>query len=326
MKIDRHLLIEAQRAADSQSGIITSAQADNYGVSHNVRHRLVAEGSWRRIARGIYAVTADSWQQRAWAGVLIGGPGAVLGHEAAIRLAGIGKQTANSRLGADLDRITVFVRPQTSVPHDDRWRFIRSSRQGQGTPPCTSVTESIIDVGAAWCDEDLLSLIGSAVTGGLTTIDGLRAGLADRKRHRQRFLLNAIIDDVAAGTTTVLEQRYRHQVESAHGLPVPKRQVSPVGRYRVDNWYEQYRLIVEVDGRATHLGVAAVVDLERDNIHMAHGISTLRFTWPHVTRTPCQTARIVAQALTRGGWSGHPHSCPACSTNPRLPPARTSAP
>lgn len=304
MKTDQSVLIGAQQVADSQGGVITSAQADNCGVGHNVRHRLVAEGSWRRILRGVYALRPDSWQQRTWAGALIGGPQAVIGHETALRLSGLGPEPG---------RVTIYVPPQTGFPHDDRWRFIRSSRHGYGTPPRTSIDEAIIDVGADWPADDLLTLIGAAVTGRQTTIDGLRAELAARSRHRQRRLLSSIIEDVAAGTTTVLEKRYRCQVESAHGLPVPQRQVSPTGRYRVDNWYKQYRLIVEVDGRATHLGVAAAVDLERDNLHMAHGISTLRFTWPHVTLTPCQTAQIVAQALTRAGWPGRLHPCRSCS-------------
>ena len=308
MKVDQSVLVGAQRVAMTQAGVLTRTQADACEVSRDVRRRLVDEGVWRRIAQGLYALSPDSWQQRSWAGVLIGGPSAVLGHEAALRWWGF---------GPDPEQITVFVDLTTGFPDDDRWRFIRSPRHGYGTPERTSLSEAVIDVGGHWLADDLLTLVGAVVTGRKVTPDGLRAELAARGRHRQRRLVSSIIDDVANGTATVLESRYRNQVEKAHGLPIPCRQTVPVDRYRVDNWYEKYHLIIEVDGKATHLGLAAAVDMERDNFHMSHGIATLRFNWQHVTRTPCQTARIVARALTQAGWLDRPHPCPRCAPSMR---------
>ena len=303
MKIDRTVLVAAERVAWSQGGVLSARQADGCGVSGDVRRRLLGEGAWRRIVTGLYAIGPDSWQQRAWAGVLIGGPQAALGHEAALHLAG---------LGPEPDQIIVFVGRQAGFPRDGCWRFIRSFRQGYGAPPRTSLTSAIIDVGAHWPVDDLLTVVGAAVTGGKVTAYGLRAELAARARHPRRSLMYSVIDDVGSGTTTVLESRYRELVETAHGLPSPRRQAKPVGRYRVDNWYEPYRLIVEVDGRATHVGLAASIDMDRDNLHAAHGITTLRFTWSHVTRSPCETAQVIAQALTRAGWPGSLHSCHHC--------------
>ena len=297
------MLVAAERVAWSQGGVLLAGQADGCGVSGDVRRRLVGEGSWRRIVKGLYAIGADSWQQRAWAGVLIGGPQAALGHEAALHLAG---------LGPEPDQITVFVGRQAGFPRDERWRFIRSFRQGYGAPPCTSLASAIIDVGAHWPVDDLLTVVGAAVTGRRVTAYGLRAELATRARHPQRWLMSSVIDDVDTGTTTVLESRYRELVETAHGLPSPRRQAKPVGRYRVDNWYEPYKLIVEVDGRATHVGLAAAIDMDRDNLHTSHGITTLRFTWSHVTRAPCETARVIAQALARAGWPGPLRPCHRC--------------
>ena len=160
---------------------------------------------------------------------------------------------------------------------------------------------------------EFLTLVGNAVTGRHITTDILRAELMRRDRHRQRRLVSDVIDSVETGTTTVLEYHYRNDVEIPHGLPTPLRQVHLFGRYRVDNYYDLYKLIVEVDGKATHMGLAASVDMERDNFHMSHGISTLRFTWSHVVHDPCRTARTVAEALTRAGWTGQIHPCSRCS-------------
>ena len=303
MKIDRKYLKTAARVAERQGGVITTRQADRLGISRDVRRRLVDEGSWRRITQGVYALGADSWQQRAWAGILIGGPDAVLGYESALHLWDLGPAPG---------QLTVFVGRHAGFPNDDRWKFIRGTRQGYGHPPRTSLYQAIIDVGQRWPADELTSLLGAAVTGRKVTTEHLRIELDSRTRHSQRHLMAVLITDVANGTTTVLESRYHQLVEKAHGLPIPRRQVSPVGRYRVDNWYDRFKLIVEVDGRATHTGLAASVDMERDNFHMSYGISTLRFTWSHVVQTPCQTARTVAQALARAGWSGQLRPCRDC--------------
>ena len=252
---------------------------------------------------GVYALSPDSWLQRAWAGFLIGGPQASLGMEAALCLSGLGKEPAV---------IPVYVGRQAGFPHDPRWQFIRACRRQFSWPPRTSVEEAVIDVGEQWEMDQFITLVGAAVTGRRITTEILRAELDRRPRHRQRRLVEEAIDSVATGTTTVLEYRYRHDVEIPHGLPAPLRQVQLFGRYRVDNYYDVYKLIIEVDGKATHVGLAASTDMERDNFHMVHGISTLRFNWSHVVHDPCRTARIVGDALTRAGWRGHIHPCPRC--------------
>jgi len=296
-------------------------QADQLGIREEARRRLIREGSWRRIVNGLFALTPDSWMQRAWAGIIIGGSQAVLGHEAALQLSGLWPCSPNWMESTHEPPIIVFVGRRAGFPHDERWRFIRSSRLGYGSPSRTSLSEAIIDVGEYWCADDLMTLVGGAITGKMVTADALLGELEARHRHRQRGLFTQIVEDVTAGTTTVLERHYHTDVEVPHGLPVPLRQVSPTGRYRVDNWYKRYRLIVEVDGKATHMGLAASVDMERDNFHMAHGLSTLRFTWNHVVHQPCQTARIVADALVRAGWTGEIHSCPRCTSPGRNSPS-----
>ena len=303
--------------ATGHGGLLTVPQAEQLGISEEVRSRLIREGSWRRIVNGLFALTEDSWMQRAWAGTIIGGSQAVLGHEAALHLNGL-KPCSSTMMDSSSTRtsvpITVFVGRRAGFPHDDRWRFIRSSRSGYGSPPRTSLSEAILDVGEYWGADDLMTLIGGAVSGKMITSATLLSDLDARLRHRQRDLFTHIVEDITQGTTTVLERHYHTDVEVPHGLPIPLRQASPTGKYRVDNWYKRYHLIVEVDGRATHMGLAASTDMERDNFHMAHGISTLRFTWNHVVHHPCQTARTVVEALKRGGWIGEIHPCPQCDS------------
>jgi len=56
-----------------QAGVLSREQVHSYGLSDRVIERLVTEGTWRRVCRGLYATSEDSWLQRAWAGVLLGG-------------------------------------------------------------------------------------------------------------------------------------------------------------------------------------------------------------------------------------------------------------
>jgi len=261
----------------------------------------------RRLSRGVFAIGPDSWMQRAWAGVRIGGPQAVLGYEAALCLDGLCEAPV---------RIPVFVGPTASFPKDaGQWRFIRGSRTGRGSLPHTEVHETIIDVGGFMSADAFVSLVGRALTGGYISLDRLQAELDGRKCVRQRDLMADVLSDVRDGVTSALERRYRNGVELAHGLPAAEGQGWP-GKYRVDRWHKQFGLIVETDGLAFHDGLAATTDMDRDNYHMDLGITTYRFGWGQVVDRPCETARRVAGALARGGWTGQLKPCPRCKEWP----------
>jgi very-short-patch-repair endonuclease len=303
MRVDRQALERAQALALKRGGVLTAAQANSVGVSETTRRRLIDEGTWRRIRRGIFAVTPDSFMQRVWAGVIMGGPRSTIGAEAALCL---------WKLSTEPRQITVFVGEQTFLVDRLCWRFIQSERLQVGDPPRTPVAQAVIDVGEKWTIDHLVHLLGSAISLRLVTKLELLTELESRTYHRQRRLMVELIHEASDGVHSVLERHYRRGVEAAHGLPQPKRQAFPVGPYRVDNWYAPYKLIVEVDGKATHRGLASTLDMDRDNVHMMHGIATLRFAWSHVVHHPCQTAQTVAQALARGGWLGQPRRCPQC--------------
>ncbi|MEA5054430.1 MAG: hypothetical protein VB093_13415, partial [Propionicimonas sp.] len=107
-------------------------------------------------------------------------------------------------------------------------------------------------------------------------------------------------------------RRYLRDVERAHGLPPSKRQQGPLEK-QTDVWYEEYGLIVELDGRPYHDGVAAWNDLDRDNKHRLKAQFTLRYVWEPVAVRPCQVMREVVAALHQQGWPGRPHPCPRCA-------------
>jgi very-short-patch-repair endonuclease len=110
-------------------------------------------------------------------------------------------------------------------------------------------------------------------------------------------------------------------VENAHGLPKAKRQARRVsGQSRLprprylDNLYQGFGLVVELDGRADHLVEDRWSDIRRDNANARSGVMTLRYNWADVTRRPCDVAADVASALRIRGWGAAPRCCgPCCS-------------
>ena len=99
-------------------------------------------------------------------------------------------------------------------------------------------------------------------------------------------------------------------VEGAHGLPVATRQ-SPTGQGgRRDNEYEEYTLVVEVDGRLGHEGWSGRRrDGRRDRQAARTGRLTVRVYWDEIVSTPCALAVEVAELLAARGWAGRPRPC-----------------
>ena len=128
------------------------------------------------------------------------------------------------------------------------------------------------------------------------------SGYAGKLRWRADLL--QALEDVADGVHSVLEYRYIRDVERAHRLPVAERQVHAVqdvsAVYR-DVFYRQYGVIVELDGKASHVD-RRPQDNRRDNAAAARGVITLRYGWADVTERSCPTAYEVAQTLIARGW------------------------
>jgi very-short-patch-repair endonuclease len=303
----------------SQSGVISRAQASEAGYTGKAIDYRLRSGAWRRVRRGAYAAFTGelSREGKLWAAVLRAGPGAVLSHETAAELHGlIDKPVGPIHVSVPAQRRPGQGGPLRGVVIH-RSRCLVAEWQPPWRLPRTSVEDTILDlVAAAGTFDDAYGWISRGVGRRLTSAQSLRKALATRKRIRWRAWIAGALQDAEDGAHSPLEHNYVHGVERAHGLPAARRQAKRrlgSGTRYLDNLYEEYTLCVETDGLTAHPAEGRWRDTHRDNANLVQGIRTLRYGWPDVTEKRCETAAEIATVLRRNGWPGTLRRCgPDC--------------
>ena len=300
----------------SQDGVVTRRQALAAGLSKDAVRARLESGHWQRVKPGIYAVFTGELPRRAalWAAILQAGPDAMLSHQTAAEIDGLtSRPTSAIHLTIPGQRHT-YPSPGL-VLH--RSRRAAAARHPTRTPPRTRIEETVLDLAtSARSFDEAFGWLAQACGGHFTTPARLREAMADRGKMRWRPEIAVALDDVADGAHSGLEFRYLRDVERAHGLPRGSRQARTLrggrGEYR-DILYEQYRVVVETDGRAAHPSAVRWMDAARDNAAAARGLVTLRYSWSDTVSRPCEVAAEVAAVLRQRGWPGIPQRCgPGC--------------
>ncbi len=306
-----------------QAGVITRAQALGAGMSRHALNARLDSGRWQRLHSGVYAAFSGKPDREVmqWAAVLGAGPRAVLSYQSAAGLYGLlGESVRDDRL------IHVTVPRGRRVAAMKRVRLhysqrVDASRHPVLLPPATRVEDTVLDLacGAATA-ADGIGWILRACASRRTTPDRLGQAMAARPRLRWRKELSGALGDARSGASSALEHGYLHRVERAHGLPAGLRQWRVVLAGAVsyqDVRYRQYRLIVELDGRAAHPEQERWRDIRRDNASASEGCVTLRYSWLDVTQRSCAVAAEVGSVLRSRGWTGWPRRCgPGCAILP----------
>jgi hypothetical protein len=307
--------------------VVTTRQAVEAGLTVDQITAKVKFGRWRRMYRGVYATFSGEPTRlsRLWAAVLCAGPGAMLSHQTAAEVALLADRPGELIHVTVPSTRRVAKTPGIVVHYSAR---ARDASHPARLPPQTRVEETVLDLAnAAQTFDDACGWVTRSLQRGLTTQAGLAHYLELRPKIRWRSELAELLTLNAAGLHSVLEARYRRDVERPHGLPNGTRQArfrrSDHNEYR-DVLYEAYQTAVELDGELAHIGEARR-DSRRDNAAAADGITTLRYSWFDVTKSPCQVAAEVARVLARRGFTGErpcSPSCPVSIDGPATGPAR----
>jgi hypothetical protein len=318
---------ECLRLIDRQDGVLAVGQAIDAGMTDEWIRNQLRSGRWQVMHRGVYAAFTGTAPRGAelWGALLRAGPDAVLSHQTAAELYGL--TDGHSRL------------IQLTVPHGSnpercgripgvvihRSRSLARARHPVLTPPRTRVEATVLDLIECARDfDEAYDWICRAIGRRFTTADRLLATLKSRPRFRWRRDIELALGYAMGGALSLLEFRYVRGVEEPHGLPTAMRQVQvrqATGNRYLDNYYEQYRACIEIDGTAAHPEDEQWRDKNRDRWNSVHKhIETIRIGVPDLLnqQRQCDTAADVATWLSsRGTPIGHSCPSPDCPV-PRL--------
>jgi len=321
--IDRDAYREWLVLLSVQHGIVDRHQALRAGFTRRQIEYRLKSAAWRHVYPSVYATFSGplTREARLWAAIRLAGHGAMVSHQTAAEVHGI----IDKPLGTAI-HVTVPPQRRPVRRNPAHGLVIHRSDQSQAQfvgpfkLPRTRVEDTVLDlVATAPTFDHAYTWIARAVSRKLVTVSSLRAALASRHRVRWRNWITEALEDVGDGAHSSLERRYVRDVERAHGLPKSQRQaprqLGSKAHFR-DNWYEAYRVVVEIDGPSYHQNEQVQRDKHRDNINLAlDDVKTHRFGPVGVTERACETAALIAATLQHGGWQGSPHPCrrPSCT-------------
>ncbi|WP_344139223.1 type IV toxin-antitoxin system AbiEi family antitoxin domain-containing protein [Pedococcus bigeumensis] len=305
-----------RRRADEQCDLLTRAQCLAAGLSVASIEWRVRSGRWTRVHPGVFLTQPGraDWDGRAMAALLFALSGARVADAAlcgrsAAYLWGI------ERTPPTVVEVVIPERCRVVAPQGVRIR--RAFRfdavvHDLAYPWRTTAAATVLDVAATGSPLDALSIVARAVQKEVVTTAEVAQELAARAGHRHSRILRPALADVGAGGQSGTEVLYVRDVERAHGLPTAIRQApSDRGARRYhDNGYDEFGLIVEVDGRLGHERWAdRVRDGRRDRQLLVTERLTTRVFYADVVLEPCRTAAEIAAILAGRGWAGRPRRC-----------------
>ncbi|MDT9593658.1 hypothetical protein RDV89_11310 [Nocardioides zeae] len=297
----------------SQDDVVSRAQLLRTAPAWQVR-RWIERGALVPVHPGVYVAHngPTTWQQRAWAAVLVTWPAALHGVSALRAADGPGRRRHD-----DAGPIHVAVGRDRALAPRPGVRVHRLARLDQGVqwnlgPPRQCYEEASLTVALLEPRRiDGIAVLAAGVQNRRTVARRLAENLASRPRVADRAFWRGILEDVAAGSCSVLERGYLERVERAHGLPVFDRQVrerTPSGVVYRDAALGG--VVIELDGRLHHDSASSRDrDMERDLDAAVDGLVTLRLSYGQVYDRACATARRISAVLRDRGWSGRPRAC-----------------
>ena len=304
--------IFAARVA-GQFGLVTRAQALAAGMTPKAIQCHLDSGRWVRLHPGVYLTTPgrDDWEVRSTAAVLWAGRGG------ALTSASAGYAWGLVRVEPPL--LEVVVPAQRMVPSlptvaVTRSRFALARVHGTAWPHRIAAAHAVFDLAAGRGVDRAVTLAARAVDLRLCSSEELTRALFDRPRQPGRRLLLEVLSDVAAGSESAAEVRYVRDVERRHGLPRGRRQAPTETGGRRDVEYEQFGLVIEIDGRIGHQAWAnRQKDGHRDRTALVRGRLTVRCFWVDLVPTACALAVDVGAIMQSRGWTGQVRACgPSC--------------
>jgi very-short-patch-repair endonuclease len=288
------------RLAAAQHGIVARRQLLGLGVGREAIEVRLRAHRLHRLHPGVYAVghTVVSREGRWMAAVLACGAEAVLSHRSAAALWGIRDHSSRSI------EVTTALKSRSRTSIQRHFGVLPADEMTvEDGVPVTIVPRTLFDLSAVLRLDAVEHCLRQSER--LRLYDALSLeDMLDRYPRRRgskaiRECLRRRRELPGGVTREQLEARFRAFIDR-HGLPRPRFNAwLAVGphRYQVDCLWPQRRLIIELDGYATHgTRMAFETDRERDRRLAVAGYRSMRITWRQLHDVPHEIA-VDLQAL-----------------------------
>jgi hypothetical protein len=281
--------------AARQAGQLTRAQLLACGLTRGGITGRVSAGQYVVMYAGVYAIAParDDPVARAWAAVLACGDHAVLSHLSAAALWGmvhpwpsildVTAPVKRARPGIRTHRSTALQRP-----HVDRNLGV----------PVTSRARTVLDIAPDLPGNQLRRIVNDQRREGLLRDAALKQVTDRLPCHPGAQRVQALLTAASqrGPTRSEFEDRFLLLVAD-YGLPTPLVNTKLTG-FEVDILFPDHKVIVELDGWDFHRSPEQFArDRERDAVHLAQGIVTLRVTWDRIVQAPAREAARLEEIL-----------------------------
>ena len=298
-------VVEAvERAARLQDGVVSRDEARSLGATRWDVRREVDARRWEVHGRQTIAVHRASLDQRAqWRFAL---------HEVGSRAAldGVTALEAGGLRGFT-DGLHVSVahgrKPRRLAivrVHEIR-AWTESDVMGAGLRRVRPAIAAIRATQWLHTDRQAAAVLIMSVQQRIVTASTLASVMSAITRMRRRRLVMGVLADITDGVRAMGELDFAGLCRLA-GLPEPSRQVvrlGPRGRVYLDVWWDQWGVIVEVEGAHHDEALNAVDDALRQNSLTASCASLLRIPVLGLRTEPAAFMAQVREILTRRGWT-----------------------
>lgn len=234
--------------ASKQGGHLTRDQLLAAGVSQRTIDRWVRSKQLIRVYRGVYAVghLQSNPVNAAHAALLAGGERSALAGGPALVLWGVWRRWPNP-----LEIVTAGDRrPSGLIGHHSTTLLRRDIRKVQGLR-VTSPARTLLDCAERLTPKQLTRAINDLRLRKLLTIAELGDVIGRNPTHPAVTLLQPHLEFAQAEPTrSVLEDVFLPLLRR-HNLPTPEINTDICG-YRVDAYFRDHRLVVELDGWGSH--------------------------------------------------------------------------
>jgi very-short-patch-repair endonuclease len=304
-----HIDVAIAERAREQLGLLTRRDLDGLDLTRHQRQRRVDDGRLVRRSPNVFAHPAFpvTWHQRVLAAVLEGGDDTFAAFMSAAALDGFdgigsGAVEALVRRGRRVRGVVGRIHTSRDLPERDVNR--------SALIPRTTPLRTVIDIAPRLGPRLLEQVLDHGARDGLFDPEEVAQRIHERERCG-RARLDALLALIPGAVTAKASESWLEsralRIYAAAGIPLPRTQVvfdRGGGKVaRVDNFWDDARLVTELMGHRTHSTRAQRrEDAERRNALTLMGLTVIEFTYEQVVDTPdwfaAQTAAHLAAALS----------------------------